>query len=319
MCFRVYSPRAFFCAMDRILPTLLLLLLACCFANAPATAQVTAADPPVGDTTRYWTTGGSTGLNFSQVKLSNWAGGGESSISVGSLVKLEANYAKGQSLWENRLNVAYGLIRQGDDSEDNFRKTDDIFQLISQYNQRIRSDSNFYVTALADFRTQMSKGYEYFEENGEVRRQKISNILAPGFLVTSLGITYKVPDRFGITLSPIAGKFTFVQDSELSAAGAFGVTPGETLRSEFGASLASNYQRELFNNVTFSTNLMLFGNYGDFSHIDVNWESALVLKVNRYINSTVATQLIYDHDVLQKTQFRNVINVGFLYQWPEKK
>lgn len=298
------------------LPLLVVTLLIASITTA--NAQVTEADPPLNDTTRAWTTGGSAGLNFSQVKLSNWAGGGESSISVGSLVRLEANYTEGHSLWENRFNVAFGLIRQGDNENDRFRKTDDLLQLQSQYNYRISNDSNFYVTALADFRTQLAAGYNYTEENGERRRELISDFLAPGFLLTSLGVTYKKPDRFSVTVSPVTGKFTFVQNDSLSEIGAFGVDPGKNFRSELGASVISFYQRELFANVDFTSNLSLFGNYQTLSHIDVNWEAGLVMKVNRFINSTVSAQLIYDHDVLQKTQFRNIINVGFLYQWPGK-
>ncbi|WP_224999525.1 DUF3078 domain-containing protein [Cesiribacter sp. SM1] len=285
-------------------------------AGTASNAQTVAPDAPVGDTIRYWTTGGSTGLNFSQVMLNNWAGGGESSISIASLQKLRAHYARGRSLWENRLNVAFGLIRQGDDDNDNFRKTDDIFQLQSQYNYRISPDSNFYVTAQADFRTQMAAGYEYLEENGEQRRELISDFLAPGFLLTSIGVTYKKPARFSVSVSPVTGKFTFVRNERLSNAGAFGVEPGESMRAEFGASLTSSYEKEVLTNITFTTNLGLFANYDSFSHIDVNWEGTLVMKVNRFINSTVSAQLIYDHDVLQKTQLRNVINVGFLYKWP---
>lgn len=309
--------RKLFYFMTKQLLCTSIFVLVLVMAGPQATAQTTAVDPPVNDTTRAWTYGGSTGLNFSQVKLSNWAGGGESSISLASLVRLEANYAKGRSLWENRFNLAYGLIRQGDDENDRFRKTDDLLQLQSQYNHRISSDSNFYATAGADFRTQMDVGYEYTEENGELRRTLISDFMAPGFLVTSIGITYKKPKRFSLTLSPISGKFTFVQNERLSNQGAFGVEPGKAFRSEFGASLLSTYEQRLFQNVDFTSSLSLFGNYATFSHIDVNWEGALVMKVNRFINSMVSAQLIYDHDVMQKTQFRNVINVGFLYTWPE--
>ena len=308
------DPEAFLFMKTRSLFLLPLFFLP--FAGSTLFAQTTAADPPVTDTIRYWTTGGSTGFNFSQVSLSNWAGGGESSISVASLVKLEANYAKGPSIWVNKLDMAFGLIRQGSNETDRFRKTDDILQLQSQYNHNI--SENLYISALADFRTQMAAGYNYVQENGETRRIRKSEFLAPGFLLTSLGATYKKPKRFMLTLSPVTGKFTFVQDDSLSAVGAFGVEPGKNQRSEFGASLLSSYEREIFTNVSFTSNLSLFGNYETFSRIDVNWEAALVMKVNRFINSMVSTQLIYDHDVLQKTQFRNIINVGFLYQWPDK-
>ena len=296
-----YIPLAFFTALLSIV-------------NLDLAAQQSAQNDtvPAPPPPKYWETGGSLALNFSQVKLSNWAGGGQSSVSINSLVNLSAQYSKGRSIWENKLDVAYGLMRQGDDENANFRKTDDLLNFLSKYNYQIKD--GFFATALTDFRTQMDVGYEYSTENGENRRIKISEFMAPGFLVSSLGVTYKEGETFSLTLSPFTSKFTFVLDDSLSQAGAFGVDPGSLVRSELGAALRSSYEKEVYTNINFRTNLSLFANYQTFSRVDVNWEGILVMKVNNYITSTVSAQLIYDHDIIQKTQWRNSINVGFLYE-----
>jgi hypothetical protein len=266
------------------------------------------------DSLRGWDTQGSFGLNFNQVSLSNWAGGGESSISVGELINLEATLTTRKGIWENQLLSAYGLIRQGKGDEADFRKTDDQLQLLTRYNYLI--DDRWFLTALADFRTQLDVGYEYSENaDGQVVETKISNFLAPGFLVASVGATYKVPERFTLTVSPTTAKFTFVTDQDLANEGAFGVDPGENMRSEFGASLIGTYKRPIAENISFRTSLGLFSNYGEFNHTDVNWDATLVMKVNKFVNSTISSQLIYDEDVINKTQWRNVINVGFLYSF----
>jgi hypothetical protein len=280
------------------------------FTCLPLLAQQNAADTIAPVKPPYWQYSGSLGFNFSQVSLTNWAGGGQSSISVGSLVNLGADYAKGKSTWENRLDIAYGLIRQGDNEQANLRKTDDIINLLSKYNYHLIE--NFYASALVDFRTQMDEGYEFEEINGETQRTRISDFMAPGFLLTSLGVTYKKAEEFSLTLSPFTGKFTFVLDDSLSSVGAFGLEPNQQIRSELGALLRAVYQKDVFTNINYRSSLNLFGNYETFSHIDINWENMLVMKVNKYINSTVSSQLIYDHDVIQKAQWRNIINVGFL-------
>ncbi len=262
--------------------------------------------------TNYWQTKSSFGLNFSQVKLANWAGGGQSSVSVNSLINLSADYARGKSIWENKLDMAYGLMRQGDDNNAGFRKTDDLLNFISKYNYNIVD--GFFITALTDFRTQMDVGYNYSKGTGEAGRVKISEFMAPGFLVSSLGATYKKGKMFSLTLSPFTSKFTFVLDDSLSNAGSFGVERGSKVRSELGSALRSSFEKELYTNINFRTNLNLFANYRTFSQIDVNWEGILLLKVNNYISSTVSAQLIYDHDIIQKTQWRNSINVGFLLE-----
>jgi hypothetical protein len=284
----------------------LLLLVSVCLCSSALLAQQSAPDT-VQTTGGSWDTGASIGLNFSQVRLSNWVGGGQSSVSVGSLFALEANYTKGRVFWQNQLNVAYGLIRQGDQNQ-RFTKTDDLLNFLSRYNYQV--NDGFFITALADFRTQMDEGYEYTETG----RTRISDFMAPGFLVASLGATFLKKERYSITLSPVASKFTFVMDERLSAAGAFGVEPGEEIRGEIGAALNAAYENDLMTNVNFQTNLNLFANYQTLSRIDVNWEGILLLKVNKYLNSTIAAQLVYDHDVIQKTQWRNAINVGFLLE-----
>ncbi|WP_017733894.1 DUF3078 domain-containing protein [Nafulsella turpanensis] len=271
--------------------------------------QSPAGNTPIPEDS-IWVYDGSVAVNFSQVSLNNWAGGGQSSVAAGTIITLGATYTKGKSLWENRLDVAYGLMRQGDDEQDEFRKTDDLFNVVSKYNYRI--DNHIYITALTDFLTQLNTGYEYIETNGEVDRNVISDFLAPGFLVSSIGATYKEGKTFSLTLSPLTSKLTFVLNDSLSNVGAFGIEPGGSVRSEFGAALRTQYEKEVYNNINFRTSLNLFSNYGDFAHTDVNWEGLLSLKVNEFIQSTIAAQLIYDHDVIQKTQWRNAINVGFL-------
>ena len=68
------------------------------------------------------------------------------------------------------------------------------------------------------------------------------------------------------------------------------------------------------------TNVNLFSNYEKFPNTVVNIEAALNLKVNDFISSNIATQLIYDDDVIltrdngttgRDIQLKNVINVGF--------
>lgn len=274
-------------------------------------AQQNAADTITQiEPAKYWATGASFGLNFSQVTLSNWAGGGQSSISIGSMLNLSADYNKGKSIWESRLDVVYGLIRQGDQEIDHFRKTDDMLNLASRYFYHI--EEGFYFSGLLDFRTQMGVGYDYEEQNGELVRTRISDFMAPGFLLTSLGITYKKAKHYTIKISPVTGKYTFVLDDSLANNGAFGVTPGQHARAEFGALFNASYEKEIFTNTSLRSNLNLFSNYNTLTRMDVNWEGILVLKVNKYINSTIGAQLIYDHDVIERVQWRNSINVGFL-------
>ena len=78
-------------------------------------------------------------------------------------------------------------------------------------------------------------------------------------------------------------------------------------------------------NITLTTKLSLFSNYANNpQNIDVNWETLLELKVNKFISATISTHLLYDDDISitdskgkvgPRTQFKEVIGVGFAYKW----
>jgi hypothetical protein len=147
----------------------------------------------------------------------------------------------------------------------------------------------------------------------EQREQRISGFLAPGYLATSLGVQY-IEGGFQLMVSPLTSKMTMVLDDSLSSAGAFGVYPGKKLRTEIGAGLAMEWKTKVMKNVQFTTRGNLFMNYETPDLIDVNWETLLIFKVNKYITTSFGTQLIYDHDVIiegqRRIQFKQVLNLN---------
>lgn len=65
------------------------------------------------DSVHAWKLGGVVSINGQQVSLTNWAAGGNNSISIGGLVNVFANYRKGKISWDNSLDLGYGVIKQG--------------------------------------------------------------------------------------------------------------------------------------------------------------------------------------------------------------
>jgi hypothetical protein len=84
-------------------------------------------------------------------------------------------------------------------------------------------------------------------------------------------------------------------------------------------------------NVNFTTKLELFSNYlEDAQNVDLNWETAFAMKVNKYITATLSTQLIYDDNTIinidknddgiidasgPRTQFKEVLGIGLAYKF----
>jgi hypothetical protein len=268
-----------------------------------------------------WETGGLANINFSQVALKNWAGGGESSIAINGLVNLFANYEKDNITWDNALNLGYGLQQQG---EGKMLKSDDRIDFSSQVGKKI--NKKFSYSGFLGFKSQFTPGYNY--PNDTVI---ISDFLAPAYVLLSVGINYKPKKWFEAYVSPLTGKLTVVNNTFLSNAGAFGVTPGDKFRGEFGGMVRVQIQKDLVENVRLTTKVEAFSNYSDEpDHIDVNWEALLAMKVNKFLTASLSTNLIYDHDVDiavdenndgvtdkmgPRVQFKEVMAIGLSYKF----
>lgn len=284
------------------------------------------------DSAKFWKIGGVISLNGQQVSLTNWSAGGNNSISLAGLVNVFAKYKKGKINWETNLDLGYGVINQGNANK--WWKNDDKIQFSTKFGRELKK--HWYLTMLADFRTQFTNGYNY--PNDSVY---ISKFMAPAYGLAAIGFDYKPNDNFSLLISPATGKFTYVIDDTLAKYGAFGVqkeirdSDGRitqrylTHREEFGAYLKMQYQTKVMENVTFQTVLELFSNYfHNPENIDVNWSTLTTLKVNKFISATLSTQLIYDDDIKvlrtsgdQKgtvgpdVQFKQVLGVGFTYKF----
>lgn len=273
------------------------------------------------DRTKAWKKSGFAGLNFTQVSLSNWSAGGSNSISGLALFKYSANYKDQKNSWDNFLDLAYGLSQEG---EENPRKSDDKIDISTKYGRF--AFKNWYYSALAGFRSQFSKGYNY--PNDSVA---ISNFLAPGYLTVALGMDYRPNDNLTILASPCAGRLIIVNDDSLAAIGAFGVDSAKTTKLEVGAMVRVLFKKDIIENVGLINKLELYSDYmGDVSKVDINWEITLNMKVNEYISANLSTHLIYDEDTKigidsngdgsidtygPRTQFKEVLGVGLSYKF----
>ena len=288
------------------------------------------------DTVRRWKKGGLAGINFSQSSFTNWAAGGENSLSATALLTVFANYKRDKTTWDNTLDLAYGMLQSGQTA---LRKNEDKIDFSSKYGRYAFEDRNWYYSVLVNFKSQFDDGYNFPNDS-----TVISHFLAPGYLLAALGLDYKPNDYFSLLISPITSKTTIVNDTRLADAGAFGVAPaeydtagvktkdGQKIRSEFGGYLKMTYKKDIFKNVNFATKLELFSNYlNNPQNIDVNWEVLIGMKVNKFLSASISTNMIYDHDIPvpverdidgvkvmgtgPRLQFKEVLAIGLSYKF----
>lgn len=291
------------------------------------------------DTIHGWKKGGVVALNLAQTALSNWAAGGQNSFAVNGLFSGFTNYKNEKTVWDNSLDLGYGLLKQGKNSD--YMKTDDKFDFLSKYGRQAYKD--FYYAALFNFKTQMTVGKDYAKDTA-----KISNFLAPAYIIGAIGMDYKPNSYLSAFIAPLTGKITIVNDQQLADAGAFGVKAatydilgnrvkkGERSKSEFGGYIRLIYSKNDFKNeflkgVSFTSKLDLFSNYlHNPQNIDISWETQIAFKVNKYITANINTHLLYDDDIAiaidnnndgitdksgPRVQFKEILGVGFSYKF----
>ena len=273
-----------------------------------------------------WTHKGNIGLNIGQNYFTNWAAGGQSSITGQAMFNYEIHYLKNKFKWDNTLNTALGYSIF--DFKKKPVKMDDKIEFTSLATLKATKHLN-YGAELA-FRSQFAKGFDYATDSTHY----ISKFLAPAYVTLGLGIEWVPSPHFSLYFSPITGRMTIVNDDHLAEIGAFGVNSLDAndtiqhavnkIRYEFGARAVAKFQYPLAKNIDFSSKLELFSNYLNHpERIDVDWQNMLVLKVNDWLNCNLSTHLIYDYDVPfysaeglkikgSKVQFKEVLAIGFM-------
>lgn len=277
--------------------------------------------------TSYWTSKMLFGVNGSQTSFVNWAAGGRNNIAVLGFLDASATYRKKNIKWNNDLKLALGGLRFTDKTVEGRRmqKTDDRIDAASSIGYEFKN--KWFYTLTAGFKTQMLDGFVL--PNDSVRA---STLLAPAYLNLALGIEFAPSPAFNIFLSPVAAKFTIVNDEVLANAGAFGVrkadtnslgqviNPGKRFRSEYGAYFRMRFNKEIAKNIEMKSRLELFSNYIDKpQNVDVNAEVIFTFKVNKWFSSSLQWNMIYDDDIKvldakgrsgPRTQFKSVLGLG---------
>ena len=295
-----------------------------------------------------WTTKGILNVGFNQGMLENWAAGGERmSLAVNGVFNGSAVNKNGNKLWENTLDMFYGLNYVASNA---FipRKIDDRIDFSSRYGVKPESWTNkkflqnVYLMGLARFQTQFSKGYNYADPNWRTvnNGEGISNFLSPLFGTFGIGAEYR-KNNFSVFVSPATARIIMADavHTSLSPDGAFGIDSGETFAFQFGAYLTARYNVDITKRVNYSTRLDLYSNYlNEPDHIDILWDNIIAFKISEALGGSLGVTMVYDHDVpgqyvedtdgdgindqrgsLGWTQLKQVLNLGLQYKFPRKE
>ena len=339
--------------MRRILLSLICAVGAISFAHAQDAQQAAAEAAkaiseapevaPESVKPQYWTNSLKTNVNVGQTSLNNWAAGGDNTVSFAGFVDGNANYAKDEMFWNNRLQLDYGFLYAS--SKPILQKNTDRIYLESKWGYKTESMKNLYFSANYDFKSQFTTGYDYNtpeslvdangnQLEGEALKQAWkdarglkSGFLAPAYTNLALGIDYKPANWLSVNLAPLTGGYVIVQDEALRKSYSMHLkkeyegkgeadmpTDGSQYKSsrfELGAQVKVAAAVNVNDNFKYSTQVVLFYNYlGGQKCPRINWDNRVDWKLAKYFSLTFTTNMIYDDTIM-------IVNPNDVAEFPD--
>lgn len=282
----------------------LLSLLLAVGAYAQEADTLTAADG--------WRTDLVASLTGNQAAFSNWQEGGVDAIAATAALDGHFDRVVGPFLTQQRVRLAYGVLRQ--DTLDVRKATD-----VARYEFRAEVPSDELVRPAASFsaRTQFTPGFDYSPTAEEYpsltvvpgQELKVSGPFSPLVMNQSLGVVLR-PGGGLVVRGGLGLKETVVVLERLRPV--YGNAPDSLVRIESGLDGEITFERKVMENVTYKTRLMAFQGFNGFGGDapDAMFENVLLLTVNDLLDVRLDVDTVYDADVSEDVQVREVLSVG---------
>lgn len=276
--------------------------------SATLYAQTDSIQTPEQD----WKRGGDAKLLFNQSAFSEWASGGQNSISLSFHMDYDLSYKKNGWNWDTKFLGDFGLTKI---SGSKFvRKTNDRFDLQSFLGKNFSEQWSY--STVFGVKTQFARGYQYGEnEDGNEIRSLRTHFFSPVYVQLGVGLYWKKSKNLWVNIAPFTQRLTlvsrkFTMDLE-EGKEYFGVRKGDNHRFELGASVNAFYKFSPMENMTLEQRLGLYSDYLDKAkNVDMDYQVAAELKVNDHVSTNIIFQLVYDDNAVQRLQVREVFGVG---------
>jgi Protein of unknown function (DUF3078) len=249
-----------------------------------------------------WIPTAAAGLNISQLALSNWSQGGDNSLTWVFNATGSLKYKSSFWIFNNNLKTAYGRTKLG--SQD-FRTNDNELYLESVISRSIDWVVDPYFSNT--IRTAIGTGYSY-DTDPPV---EIASFFDPGYLSQSLGLTYQKQKGFDTRIG-FAVQETFTRNNTQFSDDP-NTTKVEKFKAETGIESVTNGEYTLAQNLLVKSSLRLFSRFESLDVWDVRWDNSIVAKINDYLNTSFTFLLIYQKDQSLKTQMKEGLQLGLVY------
>ncbi len=269
------------------------------------TGQLFAKKEAQVDSTKYyvWIPTAIGGINISQISLSNWAQGGENSLAWTLMGNLGLTYINDNWTFHNNFKFAFGRTKLGGQ---NFRTNENELYFESVLSLHLGWAADPYLSNTIN--TAITKGYNFKKDPP----QEIANFFDPGYITQSLGFTYDKLLGFKTRLG-FAVQETFTNKYRQYSDDLTTKERQEAFKIETGIESVTAGEFHFDGNLIIKSSLRLFTRYEHLDVWDIRWDSALIAKINNYINVNFGVLVIYEKKQSLKTQLKEGLQLGFTY------
>ena len=91
----------------------------------------------------------------------------------------------------------------------------------------------------------------------------------------------------------------------------FGVPPNRKSYTELGSFATAKYTKKISPWAFYTGRLDLFSNYKrNPENVDLFFTNLVTMKFNKWLATNISVDMVYDDDVLQKTQLKEILGIG---------
>ena len=297
--------------MPRFLPYSILFATLLVLLAAPLSAQD--EDPPPLTQADGWQSSVLASLAASQAAYSNWQEGGINALAFSAGAAGQFERVLGAFKQVHNLDLEFGQLKQDTLA---FRKAADLIRYA--FALQYQATGVFQPTFALEVRSQFARGYDYNPDPADYpvtlpvvagQQLQVSAFGSPAYLTQVLGVTYD-PGSWYTARIGVAVKETIVSVERLRPV--YGNALDESVRAEVGLDLAVHAQRQIMENVVWTSRLGAFQAVNQFGNSapDTIFENDIAMKVNDFLSVNLGVVTMFDRDVSQDLQFKELLSLG---------
>ncbi|MCS6989877.1 MAG: DUF3078 domain-containing protein [Chloroherpetonaceae bacterium] len=237
----------------------------------------------------------------------NWVEGGTNALAWSIGLEIATRYQTRKIIWRNDFTGRFGQTKN---EGQEFRKTVDNFEIISQLRYNLVRSDVFYPQFSFTLRSQFAPGFDYSKPNAP----QISAFFDPAYAVQSFGLFYEEPSRaFNASMGfafreIIARRFTSFSDRP--------ETPRiERVNFTTGIEIKSSWTLDLTERTRYQGRVQLFSSFENLRVWDVNFRNALTTRLFESLQVQFLFALVYQDRLSKRVQLSQTLELAFRYRF----